>query len=282
MARTLGLGSVVALVVLPIALVGCPRDKQATDSFATSEAQQALEESALESQAEALSTDVVELSTNFTIGDAVQAAAQELHDFVVSQVPCATVSLNATTLTVDYGTAGNTCLYHGHLISGRSEITISRNDSSEVVVEHTWGGLSNGVIQIDGTATVTYDVVNPSRHVEHQVTVTRLNDGLVLEGSGDRIQKPLPAGLSVGFAVSGTRDWTSPRGESSLIINGVQMRWIDPVPQAGTYQLTTPKHRQVELAFSRVDTDTIQVTVSSGSTQFKFNVSKAGSVTRTD
>lgn len=280
MARALSLGSVVALVALPIALSGCPRDKQTTDSFATGEAQQALEESAVESQAEALSTDIVELSTNFTIGDAVQAAAQELRDFVTSQLPCATVSLNADTLTVDYGTTGNTCLYHGHLISGQSEITISRNDSNEVVVEHAWSGLSNGIIQLDGTATVTYDVVNPSRHVEHQVTVTRLNDGLVLEGSGDRIQKPLADGLAVGFEVSGTRDWTSPRGESSLIIDDVQMRWLDPVPQAGTYQLTTPKHRQVTLVFSRVDTDTILVTVSSGSTQFKFNVSKAGGVTR--
>ena len=274
--------SAFALVVLPLALAGCPRDRKTNDEFAAGDAKLALEESALDSQAQSLSSDVVELSTNFSIGGAVETAAQELHEFLTSQLPCATVTRSAGTIVIDYGAAGAVCLYRGRRITGQSEVTISRNDATEVRVEHTWNGLSNGIIQVDGTASVTYDLTDPSRHVEHQVTISRLSDGLTLEGAGDRVQKPLPAGIAVGFEVNGTRDWTSARGSSALTISGVQMRWVDPVPQAGSYLLTTPRNHDVAINFARLDDDTIGVTLASGGRQFKFNVTKAGSVSQVE
>ncbi len=56
------------------------------------------------------------------------------------------------------------------------------------------------------------------------------------------------------------------------------MQWTDPVPQAGTYSLNTPYKKTVSMGFSRVDADTIRVTVAGPQHEFSFNVSKAGAV----
>ncbi len=271
-----------ALIALPFALTGCPRDKNAQDEFVAADAQIALEESGLDAQAQALSSDVVEISTNFTIGAGVESAMRNLAEFVKSQLPCASVSRAGTTVTVNYGVADAVCLYHGHVITGQSAVTISRNDVAEVVLEHEWNGLSNGVVQVDGTATVTYNLTVPSRHVVHEGTATRLSDGFAMEASGDRVQKPLAAGIAEGMEINGAREWISPRGSSSLDIEGVQVRWIDPVPQAGSYRLTTPKNRELTLGFARLDIDTITVTVASGSRRFKFNISRLGIVNQVE
>lgn len=269
-----------AVCAASMVLAGCPRDKSESDEFAVAEASQALEESALDSQAQALSSEIVEISTGFSIGGAVEAAAQELSDFVASQLPCANLTLSGSMLTVSFGVKGTGCMVHGHAITGESRITISRNDAAEVVIEHDWSELSNGVVQIDGTATVTYDAANPSRRIEHDVTVTRLRDGFMLEGEGDRTQKPLKGDLAIGFEVSGMRGWTSPRGASSLDIENVQMRWIDPVPQSGTCRLTTSRNREITLRFERKDADTITVTLAGAKRSFKFDVTQAGTMTQ--
>ena len=52
------------------------------------------------------------------------------------------------------------------------------------------------------------------------------------------------------------------------------MRWDDPVPQAGRYTLATPFDKMLALDFARVDSDTIQVTVSGPRRSFSFDVSK--------
>lgn len=119
---------------------------------------------------------------------------------------------------------------------------------------------------------------SPSRHVVHEATATRLGDGFAMEASGDRIEKPLAAGIAERIEVTGVREWISARASSGLVIEGVQMRWSDPVPQAGSYRLTTPKNRDVTLGFTGLDVDTITVTVASGSRRFNFNVSKLGIV----
>lgn len=271
----------VAACTLPVLLTACPRDKN-EQALTAAEALQSLEESTLESQAQALTSDVVEISTNFTIGQAVDDAAAELREFFTSQLPCAEVTLEKAILTVDYGVSGDGCLYHGKTITGRSEVSVSKNDEDGVVVEHTWTDLSNGIVEVDGRATVTYDLVDPSRHVVHETTITRLRDGLSIEGEGDRTQRPLDGGLAEGFQVEGTRAWSSPRGESSLVIRDVEMRWVDPVPQAGSYVLTTPKNKEITLGFQRKDEDTITVTLEGPKRSFVFDVSKSGEATEVD
>jgi hypothetical protein len=264
------------LLALPLAvtLSGCPRERELT----AEEAQEALQQASAASQAENLAAASVDISTNFTIGGALEKAAGELETFVTSQLPCAEVTLADATLTVEYGVNPGNCLYRGHRFSGTSAVTVSKNAIDEVVVDHVWTGLSNGVVALDGTAHVTWNFSDQTRHVVHDVEWTQLASGRSGRGTGDRVQKPLAAGISEGIQVDGSRSWTGARGTWDLAIAGVQMRWSDPVPQAGSYSLHTPFDKSVSMSFSRVDDDTIKVTVAGPKRDFSFTVSKAGAI----
>lgn len=243
------------------------------------EARQALEETAAAFQAEALVANTVELNTHFTIGGAVEAAAQELHDFVTSQLPCADVTLEDTSLRVTYGAAG-ACPYHGHSYQGTHTITLVSVDASGIVIDHDWDEVDNGVVMVDGTATVTWTVDDQTRRVQHQLTWTDLVREASFVGSGDRVQGPLEMSWEEGIVVDGTRSWSSDRGDWQLTIDGIRAHWDDPVPEAGTYRLQTPfDGKSMTLGFERVDDDTIAVTVESGNRSFSFNVNKVGMIT---
>jgi len=183
---------------------------------------------------------------------------------------------------VKYGAKGGNCIYKGHAFSGTHSITVSKNEDEQVLVDHTWTDLSNGKVKVTGTAHVTWDLDDQYRKVEHDLTWTRISDGRTGRGTGNRTQKPLAGGLTEGIQVDGDRTWTGKAGRWDLAIQGVQMRWADPVPQAGTYRLASPKGRSLELSFKRVDGDTIEVTLASGGRSFHFNVNSGGAVADKD
>jgi hypothetical protein len=262
---------------LSFVLAGCPRQKE--EKFTLGEATQALEESSMASQAESLSAASVDISTNFTLGQAVETAAGELRAFVQSQLPCAEVMLEGATLTVEYGVNAGNCTYRGHTFSGQHSITVARNEANQVEVHHQWIDFSNGVITLNGSADVTWDFQAQTRRVVHESTWTNNRSGRIGEGSGDRTQSLLAGGLAEGIRVDGSRSWTGERGTWDLAIDGVEMRWTDPVPQAGSYTLNTPFQKTLTLSFSRVDEDTIRVRVEGPKREFSFTVSKAGEVT---
>lgn len=263
-----------ALVLIPLLLTGCPRDRD--KPLTSEEARAATEEAALASKAEGLTASIVELTTSFTIGEAVENAAEELRDFIASQLPCAEIARDGATLEVEYGVNDGNCTYHGYTFSGISRVTVMRNDDNRVIVDHTWIGLNNGSIQLDGTAQVTWDFENKTRRVEHETLWTDLGTGKTAQGEGDRTQSLLDGGLLEGIRVDGTRSWTGQAGRWDLAIDGVELRWVDPVPQAGSYTLATPFDKSMTLSFGRVDEDTIKVTVESGSRSFAFNVTSRG------
>jgi hypothetical protein len=252
----------VTLLALPFSLVlgGCPRNGD-EDSFTRAEAQEALEESSGTTSAESLASASIEICTNFTIGGAVEAAAREVRSFVASQLPCAEVTLEGATLTVEYGVNPGNCSYRGHEFTGTHAITVEANDMSLVLVHHEWTGFSNGVVMLDGTADVTWDFEAKSRQISHHAEWTHLASGRTGVGEGDRTQTPLAGGLAQGISVAGTRSWTGARGRWDLAIDDVEMRWVDPVPQSGSYTLVTPKQKTVTLSFARADADTIAVTL---------------------
>jgi hypothetical protein len=262
------------LLAFPLVLTGCPKEKELT----ASEARQSLEEAGAASSAESLTSASVDISTNFTIGQAVETAALELKTFIQTQLPCADVTLSGATLTIEYGVNPGNCLYRGHQFSGSHSITVSRDDAGEVIVDHQWTDLSNGVVELDGTAHVTWNFDAQTRRVEHQTNWTQIASGRTGQGSGDRTQTALEGGLAEGIRVDGTRSWKGQRGEWDLAIDSVEMRWVDPVPQAGSYTLVTPFDKTVSMAFSRVDEDTIKVTVAGEKKSFSFNVSKLGAI----
>src|SRR5258706_8988439 len=211
---------VLGAALLTVVLGGCPRNKN-DDSLSYAEAQQAVEESSIASQAEGLTSASVEITTSFTIGQAVEQAAQQVHDFIVSQLPCAEVTVSGATLSVEYGKNPGNCTYNGHTFSGQQTITISKNEENEVIVDHTWTDLSNGRVKLNGNATVTWNFTEKTLHVVHTANWTRLSDGFNVTGEGDRTQTVLSGGLTEGIRVDGSRSWKSVRGQWDLAIDGV-------------------------------------------------------------
>lgn len=260
---------------LALVLCACPKEDE---SLTGAEARDATEEASVSSQASALTSSSVEISTSFTLGQGVQQAANEVRTFIQSQLPCADIQTKDATLTVTYGAKPGNCTFHGHTFTGTHAITITRNVDDQVIVDHVWTDLSNGKVKVSGTAHVTWDFEAKFRNVKHDLTWTRIADGRTGHGTGDRTQRPLPGGLSEGIQVDGTRSWEGQAGKWDLAIEGVQMRWQDPIPQAGTYKLATPKGKSLSLSFQRVDDDTIHVTVSNGKKSFGFDVTSTGGV----
>ena len=268
---------VFALAIAASALLGTEACKQPAE-MTTTEAMQAVQEASASGDAENVTSGSIEITTDFTIGQAAETAAQEIRTFIESQLPCALITVSGAKLSVEYGAKAGTCTYKGNTYSGKHEITVSKNDMSNVVVNHTWTQLSNGRMEVSGTAEVTWSAADKTRHVVHELSWTRLSDGKTGTGSGDRTQKPLADGLAEGFQVDGSRGWSGAGGQWDLTIEGVQFRWVDPVPQAGTYTLVSPKDKTMTMTFSRVDDATIEVTVKSGEKSFLFTVSKSGAV----
>lgn len=274
--------SFAASLALLTVLTGCPKDKTDSDAdgpMTQGEAREALEESTADSQAQALTTNSIEISTNFTIGKAVKEAAGELRTFIETQLPCADIQLEDNTLTVVYGARPGNCLYRGHKFSGEHQITVAKDDDGDVQVDHKWTELSNGTVKVTGSAHVTWSLANQSRHATHELTWTRIADGRTGVGTGDITQKALPEGVLTGIQIDGSRAWTGKAGKWNLAVQGVQVRWQDPVPQAGSYRLASPKGRSLEVSFSRVDEDTIAVTLKNDTKTFSFNVNSIGGVT---
>jgi hypothetical protein len=267
--------SLTAVLVLPLlVLTGCPKDRE--EPLTLGEATSALEQASDAGQAEGLTSASVDISTNFTIGQAVKDGATELKTFIGTQLPCAELTLEDATLTVVYGAKAGNCTYRGHTFSGTHTINIQRNEDAMVEVHHEWTDFSNGVVTLDGTADVTWNLNDKTRRVKHESHWTNIKSGRTGTGSGDRLQSVLAGGITEGIQVDGARAWDGDKGHWDLAIDSVQMRWTDPVPQAGSYTLTTPFEKAVSMAFRRVDDDTIKVTVTGPKHEFTFNVSKLG------
>lgn len=263
-----------ALPLFTLALTGCPKDQQ-TDEVSVGEAREALTEATASNQAADLASASIEISTNFTIGGAVEKAADELRTFIKSQLPCAEITGSAGKLDVKYGAvAGKQCFYNGHQFSGESSVTVAKNDAGEVVVNHAWKDLSNGLVKVTGTATVTWNFEAKSRHVVHDLTWTRTSDGRTGTGKGDRVQTALGGDIRQGIVIDGNRSWEGPRGKWELDIDNVEMRWADPVPEKGKYTLLTPQKKTLALSFQRIDGDTIEVTIEAGKRSLKFRVNR--------
>jgi hypothetical protein len=265
-----------ACVAITLLLAGCPKkDEPADESLTLGEAAQAVEESSIDGQASSVASSTIDISTNFTLGKAAAQAAEEIRGFVTSQLPCAEVSLVDATLSVTYGAKPGSCTYHGHTFSGVHTMKVVRSDDA-VEIDHTWADVSNGRVKVSGTAQVTWTRADLTRHVKHELTWTRLSDKRTGTGTGARVQKPLGGDWKTGVAVDGARSWKGERGQWDLAITGVEWRWIDPVPQAGSYTLGTPSGRALSLSFTRADADTITVSVTSGKRTFSFKVNSLG------
>ncbi|MCA9520053.1 MAG: hypothetical protein KC609_03740 [Myxococcales bacterium] len=248
------------------------------NGMSLSEATLAVEESALLSEASMVVNGTIEISTSFTIGQAVEEAAAEIRAFVASQLPCAKLTLVAATLTVEYGAQAGGCSYRGMTYSGTHTISVERNATGDVIVRHDWSKLSNGRISVSGTATVTWSIANGTRNVKHDLSWTRLADGRTAQGQGERTQSLLEGGIFEGIQLDGHDTFTTQRGTWTLDTNAVEVRWADPVPQSGSFEIEAPSGKRATLRFSRLDSTTISVSIKTGVLSFTLKVSSTGAI----
>jgi len=243
--------------VLVCSLAGC----QPQQGLTAEEASQAKEEMQIGTESQALTSKSVEITTHFTIGGAVEQAADELRQFYQSQWACADVQLSGHTLTVQYGAHGDCPFNSYEKITGTHTVTITKNDQAQVIVDHQWTNLSNGVVEVSGTAEVTWSQADPSRRVQHDLTWTRLSDHRTGVGKGDIVQRPLAAGIAEGFSEDGSRSWDGKSGHWNLSIDALEVHWEDPLPRAGTLTLDTPFDKTVSVSFEPVSAGKIRVTL---------------------
>jgi len=247
------------------------------ESASNIEMREALDEVVLAGQALAVENEIIEVTTDFTLGEAAQAIAEHLRAALESQIPCSTITVQDRTLTLDFGGLDDTCVFHGQTFAGVITLEISYDAvAGTAVVEHDYRDLSNGVVTLNGTKTVTWD--EQSRHVVSDLMVDR--DGQTVHHTSDRVMTLLDpdAGLAGGIVIDGQHNWDNAKGPWALDVDAVELRWVDPVPQAGRYTLETPKQKLITLDFKRVDADTIAVTLASGSRERVLHVTRSGKV----
>jgi hypothetical protein len=261
-----------ALAFLP--LLGClENDAQLSDA----EVNEALQAIVVSQQGAVLTGSAVEVSTSFTLGDAWEQAVENTRDFYESQIPCSEVAVADRTVTLDFGSLDDACTYEGHTYAGIQTLTFDRVEPGLAEVTHGFAGFTDGTTTLDGQASVTWDVSAGTRRVVHDADWTA-SDGEVLAASGDRTQSLVDeaAGVAAGIQIDGERAWTWKGKDWTLDIDGVQVRAIDPVPQAGSYVLTTPRDKTLTLLFERLDAATIRMTLEGGLEPRVFEVTALG------
>jgi hypothetical protein len=63
------------------------------------------------------------------------------------------------------------------------------------------------------------------------------------------------------FILDGERTWTTDKGDWHLDMLDIGFRLTDPLPESGSYIVTNPAGKTVEVTFSRVDDTTIEAAV---------------------
>jgi hypothetical protein len=243
------------------------------ERFSNAEFRAAIDEVVLTGDAVALQDGVVEITTSFTLAQGVEAVVQEVAAFLESQAPCSTVdSPSPGTLVIDFGELEDQCTYRGNTYAGVVTVSFEVGEG-QVVVTHDYAQLTNGRVTLDGSAVVTW--ADASRHVVTEFSVDGNERHVDIDS--DRTQT-LVGGLGDGIRVDGERNWHGSGGSWHLDIDGVEMRGRDPVPQAGTYTLTTPEDKDMSLSFDRIDEDTIAVTIAGGRRERTFHVTSTAEV----
>ena len=244
------------------------------------EALEALDETLRSGSGTAATEDAIVVSTEFTLGAAVADAAAELAAFWQSQAPCADVTVSGPVVTVAYGAAGGSCTWNGKTYSGVTEVTLTRTDIGDLQVDHRYLAFSDGQVTVDGTATVNWDGSALTRDVTTAHTWTDNTTGETGDVTGAHAMGTLGGEgfFADGITLDGDRQWISAAGDWDLTFDGVEARWIDPAPQAGTFAVTNPAGKSLTIAFSRLDDTTIQAVLTGARREWVFEIGALGQV----
>ena len=251
--------TLIALVPLLLA-AGC----DSAADMSGLEALEALGQVDQSARGEQATDEVVEVSTDFTIGDALASAAQTIADWWDVQAPCTEVSLADNVLTVDYGTLGDACVWNGHTYAGVNTMTFQSTTPGDLEVLHSWNGFTNGEVTVDGGATVTWSGEDLTRRVETEHTWTEVDGELTVDVVGDHVTGPIDASVpwwESGFTLDGDRSWTSEGEEWSLVMTGLEWRLVDAAPEIGSIDVVAPSGKSLSIVYARVDDSTISATL---------------------
>ena len=269
-----------AVACLMLLNTGCMREGMSTEQVL-----QALDETQQSARGERLTSEPIDISTEFTIGDAVEAAAQQLADFWVSQQPCTTVTLEAGVVTVDYGGLDDPCEFEGKTFGGIARVSVDDTQAGQVQVSHAWEALTDGETRVDGGAVVTWVEAGAfARQVEtdHQFTDVATGDQVDVLGSHEWTFLNDTAGLDDGLMLTGERTWSSTTGEWHIDMVDLEIRLQDPVAQAGTIELTNPDGKVLTLLHERVDESTIRITLTGARRDWVFDINQLGIPSQVD
>src|SRR5690348_13873537 len=89
-----------------------------TEEMGVLEALDALDQVNRSGRGDQATSEAIEVSTDFTIGGALEDAAATIAEFWESQADCTKVTWEGATTTVDYGTLDDACTFHGRTYAG--------------------------------------------------------------------------------------------------------------------------------------------------------------------
>jgi hypothetical protein len=174
-----------------------------------------------------------------------------------------------------YDALGVPCAYHGHELAGWHTVRVMRNADNDVGVHHEFADFRDTRVSLSGSADVTWSRTSGTRRVEHTLTYSVLEGasaGWQGQSYGDSTQLTLDAGVRI----NGIRSWSSEHGDYMLEMQAIDQRFADSMPQLGAYDLTTPENQALTLAFGRIDTDNIRVTIQGAQRDLSFVVRADG------
>lgn len=239
----------------------------------------ALRESALTAQLDALIADAADRSSRFDIGQGFESAAEQLKTQLHQGLPCAAVTREGSMLSIVYGALSAECSSHGRTLAGQHSVRVMRNADNEVGVHHEFIEFRDTRVSLSGSADVSWSRTSPSRRVVHTLAFRVLSGddmGMTGQSTGDSTQQTLDQAIRI----NGLRQWQSSRGAFALDMQAIEQRFADSVPQFGAYDITLPTADTLTLAFGRIDTDTIGVTVQGAQEDMSFMVRPDGSIAR--
>jgi hypothetical protein len=239
-------------------------------------AELALEQAALTAQLDSLVADAADRNSRFDIGQGFEGAAEQLKLQLHAELPCAVATRVGSTLNITYD---GQCVTYGRALTGQHTVRVMRNADNEVGVHHEFSSFGDARLLLSGSADVTWSRTSRTRRVQHWLTFQALSGpgaGLVGESNGDSTQMYLDDHVRI----NGFRQWHSSEGPYSLDLHAIEQRFADSVPQLGAYALTIPSDAALTLAFGRIDTDNIRVTVQGAQRELAYVIGVDGTLER--
>lgn len=246
---------VIALTMSTVTLSGCSDDFDFGLSF--------FEPTVEHTRHVQLIAATTELGSGFGDIATHEETALAIKTAIETELPCASVAVSGTKVTMDYG-ANGPCALHGITLQGTHSMTLRTEefgpDNGALVIDHAWTNVSDGHASISGTGWMLRSSTQQFRTVRFSLDPKTNNTNLT---GGQWVFSTMTDPQVL--ALNGSADWGD-KGGATCNTNNAEIRWGDPAPQVGTYVLS---YRNVSMGgtsektilFKRIDDTTIEAKV---------------------